>query len=120
MAGFKGPDEALDFLYGVFGTGLESADVAAAALCVYCWAPDDPWLCVRLGASVGGDTDTIAALAGMLAAATCAAKGEGHGIPESLLAEVIAGNGLNLAAIAERVACGEAGGGGSGQPGETR
>ena len=104
MAGFGGSDAALDFLYNVFGTGLESADVAAAALCVYFWAPDDPWLCVRMGASVGGDTDTIAALAGMLAAATCAAKGKGHGIPEDILAEVVAGNGLDLASLAERVA----------------
>ncbi len=106
MAGFGGPDAALDFLYGVFGTGLESADVAAAALCVYCWAPDDPWLCVRMGASVGGDTDTIAALAGMLAAATRAAKGRESGIPEGLLSEVLEGNCLDLAALAERVAGG--------------
>ena len=114
MAGFGGPGAVLDFLYNVFGTGLESADVAAAALCIYFWAPGDPWLCIRMGASAGGDTDTIAALAGMLAASTCAAKGRGHGIPEGVLAEVIAGNNLDLAAVAARVA-GEAG-----QPGEAR
>jgi ADP-ribosylglycohydrolase len=120
MAGFSGPGAALDFLYGVFGTGLESADVAAAAFCLYFWAPDDPWLCVRMGASVGGDTDTIAALAGMLAAATRAAKGRGHGIPESVLAEVMAGNNLDLAAIADRVAGGAPVAAGAGQPGEAR
>ena len=104
--GFSGPEEALDFLYNVFGTGLESADVAAAALCVYLWAPNDPWLCIRMGASIGGDTDTIAALAGMLAAASCAASGRGHGIPTSLLAEVLEGNGLDLGILADRVANG--------------
>ena len=114
MADFDGPGVVLDFLYNVFGTGLESADVAAAALCIYFWAPGDPWLCIRMGASAGGDTDTIAALAGMLAAAACAAKGRGHGIPEGVLAEVIAGNNLDLAAVAARVAD-EAG-----QPGEAR
>jgi ADP-ribosylglycohydrolase len=116
MVDFGGPDAALDFLYGVFGTGLESADVAAAALCVYFWAPDNPWLCIRMGASIGGDTDTIAALAAMLAAATRAAKGQGHGIPEGVLSEVLEVNGLDLATLAERVA----GGDGAGRPGESR
>lgn len=117
MVDFGGPDAALDFLYGVFGTGLESADVAAAALCVYFWAPDNPWLCVRMGASIGGDTDTIAALAAMLAAATRAAKGQGHGIPEGVLSEVLEVNGLDLAALAERVAGGKDG---ADRPGESR
>jgi len=106
-SGFGGPEEALDFLYDVFGTGLESADVGAAALCVYLWAPDDPWLCIRMGASIGGDTDTIAALAGMLAAASRAASGRGHGIPANLLAEVLEGNGLDLDILADRVANGK-------------
>ena len=98
------PGEVLDFLYGVFGTGLDSADVATASICLYLWAPFDPWLCIRMGASVGGDTDTIAALAGMLAAASCAALGKGHGIPADILSEVLEVNNLNLSAVAERVA----------------
>ncbi len=104
MSGLSGPEEALDFLYSVYGTGLESADVAAAALCIYFWAPDDPWLCIRMGASIGGDTDTIAALAGMLAAASCAAASRGHGIPTGLLAEVLEGNSLNLETLSRSVA----------------
>lgn len=102
----NGPGDVLDFLYGVFGTGLDSADVAAASICLYLWAPFDPWLCIRMGASAGGDTDTIAALAGMLAAASCAASGKGHGIPADVLSEVLEGNNLDLAALAERVASG--------------
>ena len=59
----------LDFIYDVYGTTLASADVAAAALCVFLFARDDTWLAIRMGASLGGDTDTIAALAGALSAA---------------------------------------------------
>lgn len=105
---FPGPDAVLDFLYRVYGTGLESVDVAAAALCIHFYAPLDTWLCLRMGASVGGDTDTIAALAGILSAASRAAMGKPHNIPAEILGEVLAANSLNLASIASRLATGSA------------
>lgn len=104
LPGFSGPGEVLDFLYGVFGTGLESVDVAAAVLCIFLYAEDDCWLCLHMGASVGGDTDTIAALSGMLSAAHCAAAGRGHNIPREIVQTVKEVNGLDLAALAARVA----------------
>ena len=97
--GFRNPDEVLDFLYGVYGTGLESVDVASAAICIFLYAAEDTWLCLRMGASLGGDTDTVAALAGALSAAHRAARGQGHSIPSEVLDEVIKGNGLNLQAL---------------------
>jgi len=57
---FRDPGEVLDFIYEVYGTGLESVDVAAAALCIFFYALGDTWLCLRMGASIGGDTDTVA------------------------------------------------------------
>lgn len=97
--GFRKPDEVLDFLYGVYGTGLESVDVASAAICIFLYAARDTWLCLRMGASLGGDTDTVAALAGALSAAHCASRGEGHFIPAEILDEVVKGNGLDLQAL---------------------
>lgn len=61
--------EAADLVYRLVGTSLatqESVPAAFAALAVH---PDDPWQAVLLAASVGGDCDTIAAMAGAMAGA---------------------------------------------------
>jgi ADP-ribosylglycohydrolase len=107
--GFSSADDALDFLYGVYGTGLESADVASAALCIFLYAPLDSWLALRMGASVGGDTDTIAALAGCLAAAHRASSGLEGGLPSGLLAYVLSTNGIELESLVARLLSGAAG-----------
>ncbi len=106
LPGFGRPDEVLDFLYGVYGTGLESVDVASAAICIFLYAAGDTWLCLRMGASIGGDTDTIAALAGALSAAHRSSRGESHSIPAAVLDAVIEGNGLDLRALAVNCAAG--------------
>ncbi|MFI5711524.1 ADP-ribosylglycohydrolase family protein [Kribbella sp. NPDC051620] len=56
-------------LYDLVGTSLASQESVPAAFAVLAAYPDDPWLAVRLAASVGGDTDTIAAIAGAIAGA---------------------------------------------------
>jgi ADP-ribosylglycohydrolase len=61
--------EAIDRIYRVVGTSVatqESVPAAFAALAVF---PDDPWQACLLAASVGGDCDTIAAIAGAIAGA---------------------------------------------------
>ena len=40
-----------------------------AAFAVLAACPDDPWLACRIAASLGGDTDTIAAITGAIAGA---------------------------------------------------
>jgi len=119
-ARFPGPESVLDFLYHVYGTGLESVDVAAAALCICFYAPMDTWLCLRMGASVGGDTDTIAALAGALSAAFLAAAGKPHNIPAEILDEVMVTNALDLASLAARLAAGSPSGSSGGKDGKRR
>ena len=57
--------------------------------------PDDPWRAGRLAASLGGDCDTIAAMAGAIAGAC---HGVGSFPPEA--AAVIDAQGLGLAALA--------------------
>jgi ADP-ribosylglycohydrolase len=63
------PDEAADLIYRLVGTSLatqESVPAAFAALAVF---PGDPWRMCHFAASLGGDTDTIAAMAGAVAGA---------------------------------------------------
>lgn len=60
--------EALDPLALVVGTSLASQESIPAAFAVLALV-DDPWLAVRAAASLGGDADTIAAIAGAIAGA---------------------------------------------------
>lgn len=89
-------DEALrQELYYVYGTGLASIDVYTAAMAVFLQKREDVFGGICLAASLGGDTDTIAALAGAL----CAAYAGGHNIPEAVLRSVLTENNLHLDAL---------------------
>jgi ADP-ribosylglycohydrolase len=67
-----------------------------AAFAVLAAVPDNPWRACLLAASLGGDTDTIAAMAGAIGGAC-------HGLaafpPDAI--ETIDGNGLGLAELAD-------------------
>lgn len=80
--------ELLDSVYSLLGSGLSSADVCGAVFAIFCHAKEDVWLAIRMGASIGGDTDTIAALSGAL----CAGYAGGHNIPEDILKVVLSSN----------------------------
>ena len=60
------PDAALAALYNFVGVGMETAESVAAVFGVICLAKGDPMLAVTYAANIGGDTDTIAALAGAI------------------------------------------------------
>ena len=83
-------DEALmDYVYDIMGAGLPSADVAGAVFAIFFTAGEDVWRAIRLGAGLGGDTDTVAALA----AALCAAFAGGKlNIPAEITDAVLAAN----------------------------
>ncbi len=74
--------------------------MCAAVFALFNFAKEDVWLAIQMGASVGGDTDTIAALAGAL----CAAYAGSHNIPSAVLEDVVSRNSLDLPAVAVRVA----------------
>ncbi len=93
-------DELLDFIYNIFGVGLESEDICPAVLGIFMYAKEDVWLAIRLGASAGGDTDTVAALAGAL----CAAYANGHNIPHDILDHVKSENRLDFTALSNDIA----------------
>ncbi|MDN5359818.1 MAG: hypothetical protein PWQ84_881 [Thermotogaceae bacterium] len=97
----KTSDEAtaLDTIYYLNGTTLEANEIAAAVLGVFSIAKDDVWKAIKLGASVGGDTDTIAAISAVLASA----YSNGHNIPPEILSVVLENNQLVLRQYADQL-----------------
>jgi ADP-ribosylglycohydrolase len=62
-------DTSLENIYTLIGTGLAAQESIPAAFAVLALTPDDPWLACRQAASLGGDTDTIAAMVGAISGA---------------------------------------------------
>jgi ADP-ribosylglycohydrolase len=85
--------EVIDRLIGTSLTVQESIPASFAVLARH---PHDAWAALKLAASVGGDTDTIAAMAGAMAGACLGVKG----FPPSAIATVLKTNGLNLEPLA--------------------
>lgn len=94
--------ELLDELYSLYGTGLPSADVCGAVFAIFLAAGKDVFRALCMAASVGGDTDTIAALAGGL----CAAYAGGHNIPDDIVTAVARANKLDFEQLAGLCATG--------------
>jgi ADP-ribosylglycohydrolase len=63
------PDQAAELISTLVGTSLATQESVPAAFAVLGVVPDDPWQACLLAASLGGDTDTIAAMAGAIAGA---------------------------------------------------
>jgi len=78
----RSQDDALDLIYRLVGTGVATNEAVPAAIAICAVAPDDPWLVCRLAASLGGDCDTVGAIAGAI-------MGACHGA-ESFPAEAVA------------------------------
>jgi ADP-ribosylglycohydrolase len=88
--------EAAELIYALVGTSLATQESVPAAFAVLAAEPGDPWQACLLAASLGGDCDTIAAMAGAVAGAC-------HGLgafPSGALA-VIDAQGLGLTALAD-------------------
>jgi len=88
--------EAADLIYRLVGTSLATQESVPAAFAVLAAVPGDPWQACLLAASLGGDTDTIAAMTGAISGAC-------HGIdtfPPAAL-PVIDAQDLGLAALAD-------------------
>jgi ADP-ribosylglycohydrolase len=90
------PDEAADLIYRLVGTSVATQESVPAAFGVLAVYPDDPWQAVLLAASLGGDCDTIAAIAGAIAGA-CHGSAGFPAFATKVIAEV---NDLPLAALA--------------------
>ena len=88
--------QAAELIYTLVGTSLATQESVPAAFAVLAAVPADPWHACLLAASLGGDCDTIAAMAGAIAGAC-------HGVaafpPEAIA--VIDAQGLGLAPLAD-------------------
>lgn len=93
------PEEANRLIADLIGTGLAAYESIPAAIGIFVAAAGDPKQCVILGANIGYDTDTIAAMAGALSGAL---KGFDK-IPADLYRQVIRENDLNLEKTAEEL-----------------
>ena len=88
--------EAAALIYTLVGTSLATQESVPAAFAVLAAVPDDPWQACLLAASLGGDCDTIAAMAGAVAGAC---HGVGAFPPDALA--VIDAQDLGLAVLAD-------------------
>ncbi len=91
----RSPSEVSDLVVRLVGTGLATQESVPAAFAVVSALGDDPWLALRVAASLGGDSDTIAAMAGAVLGAV-----HGDALPADAVAAVTAVNGLDLAPLA--------------------
>ncbi len=90
---------AMRDIYTLVGTGLASTESVPAAFGVLAAVPEDPWQACRMAASLGGDTDTIAAMTGAIAGAV-------HGLgalPAAAIEQVRRVNALDLDSLAEEL-----------------
>ncbi len=87
--------EAAGLIDTLVGTSLATQESVPAAFAVLAAVPADPWRTCRLAASLGGDCDTVAAMAGAIAGAC---HGVGSFPPEAIA--VIDAQGFGLAALA--------------------
>jgi ADP-ribosylglycohydrolase len=95
LAAGRAAAEAAELIYTLVGTSLATQESVPAAFAVLAVLPEDPWPACRLAASLGGDCDTIGAIAGAIAGA-CHGAGS---FPREAIA-VIDAQGLGLAALA--------------------
>lgn len=90
------PLAAAELIYRLVGTSLATQESVPAAFATLSVLPEDPWRACRLAASLGGDCDTIAAMAGAISGAC-------HGLaafPADAVA-VIHANSLGLSRLAD-------------------
>ena len=89
-------EKAAAVIYSLVGTSLATQESVPAAFAVLSAVPGDPWQACLLAASLGGDSDTIAAIAGAIGGAV-------HGLaafpPHAV--EVIDAQGFALAELAD-------------------
>lgn len=82
----------LDLVDGLVGTGVATQESVPAAFAVAAHSPADPWRAGLLAARLGGDSDTVAAMAVAMVGACAGASA----LPEDAVATVRSVNGLDL------------------------
>lgn len=90
--------DALDLIYRLVGVGVATQEAVPAALAIASLFPDDAWDACRHAASLGGDCDTIAAMAGAVVGAHVGVSS----VPDQILRKLDEANPtLRLVALAD-------------------
>lgn len=92
-------DGSLTRLYEIIGTSLATQESVPAVFGILAIFPDDPWSAVCSAASLGGDSDTVAAMAGAIGGALHGTAG----FPAEVRETVATVNLLDLEPVAERL-----------------
>jgi ADP-ribosylglycohydrolase len=95
----KNLDAALQALYDFVGVGLDPSESVATAMGVVVAVKGDPMQAILAGVNIGGDTDTIAAIAGGI----CGALRGIDAIDGALLHQVEQVNGIDLSQVARAI-----------------
>ena len=90
--------KAAELIYTLVGTSLATQESVPAAFAVLAAVPDDPWQACLLAASLGGDTDTIAAMTGAIAGACTGPES----FPPAAI-DLIDAHGLGLTTLADHL-----------------
>lgn len=91
------PSDAAEVISDLVGTSLATQESVPAAFAVLAVHPDDTWSACRLAASLGGDCDTIAAMAGAIGGACHGAEA----LPAEERATVISVNHLDFVPLVD-------------------
>jgi ADP-ribosylglycohydrolase len=86
-------------IYELIGTSLATAESVPAAFGILACYPEDPWGACRAAASLGGDSDTVAAMIGAIGGACFGTSG----FPADAVATIRRVNGLDLAPLAKQL-----------------
>lgn len=93
------PSEAAETLYDYIGADVSCSDSIPTALGLFVASKGDPMTTIFSAVNMGGDTDTIASIAGAIAGAF---KGI-NTIPQHFIKQVEKANGLDLLRVARRL-----------------
>lgn len=91
------PAASLDRIYRLIGTSLATQESVPAAFGILATFLSEPWRAVLAAASLGGDSDTVAAMVGTIAGATTG----GRAFPAHAVATVCAVNAIDFETIAD-------------------
>lgn len=90
-------EASLDRIARLVGTSLNTQESVPAAFGILSVFPDDAWAAVCAAASLGGDSDTVAAMVGAIAGAT------GGSFPAEAIATVESVNHLDLVSVVDEL-----------------
>lgn len=91
--------EAIDQIRGIWGMGVEAVETCPAVFAMIFLGEGNPWNVAQLCAGMGGDTDTIGALATEISAAM-----NPEALPAELVEEIEKVNDLDFNALAQELA----------------